>query len=85
VVCTPLFRTSVRTRGKQGLPFTDDLWDEYDILLVNSFMVPYATVLKVKRSRQHVRVVQRVDGAARDYGRTGGADAEQHGSTCWRT
>ena len=56
---------------------TDDPQAEYDILLVNSFMVPYALIAGVKRHRPNVRVVQRVDGSARDYGRFDDADCRQ--------
>ena len=62
---------------ERGVPFTRRLDDAFDVLFVNSWAVPYETVRAVKRERPDVRVVQRVDGAARDYGRTDDADDRQ--------
>jgi glycosyltransferase involved in cell wall biosynthesis len=43
-------------------------------LFVNAWQTPYKTVYRLKKSRPYLRVVQRIDGAGRDYGRTDGAD-----------
>ena len=60
-----------------GIPHTERLDDPFDVLFVNSWVVPADVVRSVKAERPDVRVVHRVDGAARDYGRYGGADAAQ--------
>jgi glycosyltransferase involved in cell wall biosynthesis len=60
-----------------GVPFTRRLGDDFDVLFVNSWAVPFDAVREVKRERPSVRVVQRVDGAAIDYGRLDDADAKQ--------
>src|SRR5712671_4979844 len=59
------------------IEYTRDVDDEYDVLFVNSWVVPYRVVRDVKRRRPGVVVVQRVDGAAVDYGRNGDGDARQ--------
>ena len=61
----------------RGIPHTQNADEDYDILFVNSWAVPYRLVARVKRERPHVRVVQRVDGSAEDYGRFDGSDAKQ--------
>lgn len=58
----------------QGIAWTHDLHEDYDVLFVNSWTIPYAVVLKAKRERPALRVVHRVDGAAQDYGRRDGVD-----------
>jgi glycosyltransferase involved in cell wall biosynthesis len=60
-----------------GIGYTRDVDEDYDVLFVNSWVVPYRVILRVKRRRPHVTVVQRVDGSAVDYGRLGNADARQ--------
>jgi glycosyltransferase involved in cell wall biosynthesis len=62
---------------RHGICYTESLSDEFDILFVNSFAVPFRDVLAVKRSRPAVKVVQRLDGSARDYGRYGDGDDRQ--------
>lgn len=57
--------------------WTDDLSADYEILFLNAWQTPYKVVHRLKRARPHLRVVQRVDGAGRDYGRTDGADLRQ--------
>ena len=61
---------------RTGAPWTENAEEQFDILFVNSWLVPYEMVLALKLSRARLRVVQRVDGAARDYGR---ADHADHG------
>ena len=58
----------------QGIGHTDDPQANFDILLVNSWAVPYQLVRQVKTDNPSVRIVQRVDGSARDYGRFDDAD-----------
>ena len=60
-----------------GIGYTGDVGDDYDVLFVNSWVVPYRVVSSVKRRRPNVTVVQRVDGSAVDYGRLGDGDARQ--------
>ncbi len=60
-----------------GVPFTRRIDDDFDVLFVNSWAVPFDTVHAAKRRTPTLRVVQRVDGAARDYGRTDDADDRQ--------
>ena len=59
-----------------GIPWTHDIemTSAYDILFLNSWTIPFPKVLKAKRNNPKLRVVQRVDGAAQDYGRTDGVD-----------
>jgi len=59
---------------RTGIAWTEDADEEYDILFVNSWLVSYEVVLALKRTRPRLRVVHRVDGAARDYGRDDDAD-----------
>ncbi|MFP4322161.1 MAG: glycosyltransferase family 4 protein [Anaerolineales bacterium] len=61
----------------QGIPHTTNLADAYDVLFVNAWQTPYIAIHRQKRARPDLRVVQRVDGAGRDYGRTDMADALQ--------
>lgn len=60
-----------------NIPYTDDINEQYAILFVNSFMVDYSLIKHVKQRLRQVKVVQRVDGSARDYGRTDDADDRQ--------
>lgn len=59
------------------IPYTDNVNKCYDVLFVNSFMIAYDLIKHAKRRLRKVKVVQRVDGSARDYGRTGDADERQ--------
>ena len=61
----------------QQIDLTDDLEDDYDVLFVNSFVVSAADILKAKRSHPGLRVIQRVDGSTRAYGRQDASDSEQ--------
>lgn len=51
--------------------------EEFDVLFVNSWQVPHKTVLRAKQERSGIRVVHRVDGSARDYGRYDDSDQKQ--------
>lgn len=61
----------------KGVPFTDDVEEEYDVLFTNSWVVPYKVVEHIKLQKPSLLVVQRVDGSARDYGRFDDADYRQ--------
>lgn len=60
-----------------NIPFTHKIDDEYDLLFVNSWAVDYRLVYRAKKRRSQLKVVQRVDGSARDYGRYDDADKRQ--------
>lgn len=62
---------------KNDSRYTQDIENDYDILFVNSWAVPYEIIRTQKRLRPHVRVVHRIDGSARDYGRFDDADDRQ--------
>lgn len=59
---------------RENLPFTTDMDDTYDVLLVNSWTIPYRTILQHKKRLPQLRVAHRIDGSAQDYGRYDGAD-----------
>jgi len=59
------------------IEWTDDINAEYDILFVNAWQTRYKAVYEQKKRLPQLRVVQRVDGAGRDYGRTDNADLIQ--------
>ena len=62
---------------QKGITHTENIDQDYDILFVNSFMVPFRDIYKAKQSKSHIRIIQRVDGSSRDYGRTGDWDSIQ--------
>ncbi len=66
-----------RFLADRGAVVSEDLGGDYDVLFVNSFVVPCAEVLAAKRRLPGLRVMHRVDGSARDYGRTPEDDARQ--------
>jgi len=61
----------------QAIAHVEDATAEYDILFVNSWAVEHRLIRRVKATRPQVRVVQRVDGSAVDYGRFDSADSRQ--------
>ncbi|MBI4178151.1 glycosyltransferase family 4 protein [bacterium] len=70
-------RNLISYLDRHGLPYTHDVDDDYSVLLAFSFKHSYERILEIKMARPTVRVVQRIDGAARDYGRTDDADRIQ--------
>ncbi len=62
---------------RNDISYTQDIDDEYDVLFVNSWAVPYGAIKAQKAARPRLRVVQRVDGSGRDYGRYDDADSRQ--------
>lgn len=62
---------------KHGIPHTTDIDADYDVLFANSWAVPYRTIRQQKLRRRNLRVVHRVDGSARAYGRIDDADERQ--------
>ena len=63
--------------SQNGIAFTQNIDEGFDVLFVNSWVVPYATVRRLKRSRPSLRVVHRVDGSAVDYGSSPASDRMQ--------
>jgi glycosyltransferase involved in cell wall biosynthesis len=63
--------------SRQGVAWTDDISADYDVLFVNAWQSRYRAVYQQKKRLPTLRVIHRVDGAGRDYGRTDGADALQ--------
>lgn len=62
---------------RTGRSFTQDLGGEYDVLFVNSWIVPPRIVRRLKRERAALRIAHRVDGAALDYGGNPASDGVQ--------
>jgi len=60
-----------------GWSLTRRVDDQYDVLFTNHWMTPRRVVLKAIRHNPNVRIVQRIDGAAQDYGRDLEADRRQ--------
>lgn len=63
--------------GKSGWKVTQDLTEKYDVLFTNHWMTPAQDILNAIRHNPKVRVVQRIDGAAQNYGRDAEADERQ--------
>lgn len=61
----------------QGVARTRRISDGARVLLANSWQVPFATIVRATWRRPDVTVVQRIDGAAQDYGRDPRADRAQ--------
>jgi glycosyltransferase involved in cell wall biosynthesis len=61
----------------QNVAHTADLDAEYDVLFVNSWLVPYDDVRHAKETHPRMRVVHRVDGSSLDYGGYRDGDARQ--------
>lgn len=60
-----------------GIPWSENPQEMHDVFFANSWAVPPPLVRETKLRLPDVRIVHRVDGAARDYGRTDGSDALQ--------
>ncbi len=87
-VCIPLadspqggaysfFRNFRKYLEERGVAFSERLDDEADVLMANSWVVPYRAVAGAKRAHPTLRVLHRIDGSARDYGRDTAADLRQ--------
>lgn len=59
---------------RENIDHTTALDEDYDVLFVNSWTIPYRTILQHKKRLPRLRVVHRIDGSAQDYGRYDGAD-----------
>ena len=60
-----------------GWQVTNKLSDSYDVLFTNHWMVSRREILEAIRQNPRLRIVQRIDGAAQDYGRSDDADELQ--------
>ena len=54
---------------KNKIRYTHNLLSNFDILFVNSWVVPYLKVYAATIILRNVKIVQRIDGSAQDYGR----------------
>lgn len=63
--------------SRQGIPWTEDVHDKFDILFADAWQVPYQVIYQVKGTCPHVRVIHRVDGSGRDRGRSDDGDHRQ--------
>jgi glycosyltransferase involved in cell wall biosynthesis len=63
--------------GRIGWEVGDDLARPCDVLFTNHWMVGREQILAAMRVSPDLRLVQRIDGAAADYGRAGDADGRQ--------
>ena len=62
----------------KGWRITNNIESRYDVLFTNHWMVLRSQILKAIRYNPRLRIVQRIDGAAQDYGRKDDADRRQH-------
>jgi len=62
----------------QGWEVIKDITSSYEILFTNHWLLNRGHILKAIRYNPAVRIVQRIDGAAQDYGRPWDADRRQH-------
>ena len=60
-----------------GWDVSQGLENDYEVLFTNHWMTPYADILRAIRHNPKVRIVQRIDGAAQNYGRDAEADRRQ--------
>lgn len=68
------FRNYLR---RHNISFHDNLRLAHDILFTNHWIVPYWKIYLAKCRFPYLKVVQRIDGAAQDYGRMSEADIRQ--------
>lgn len=71
------FRNFRRWLDARGVPHTEAIEEPWDVLIVNSWVVPYRRVLRAKRGHPDGRVLHRIDGSAQDYGRDAASDTRQ--------
>jgi glycosyltransferase involved in cell wall biosynthesis len=71
------FRNFRRWLDARAIPHTEALDDDWDVLIVNSWVAPYRRVLRAKRRHPGGRVLHRIDGSAQDYGRDAASDVRQ--------
>lgn len=66
-----------RHLSRCGWPVLESIDDDYDVLFTNHWMVPRHDILRAVRRNPRVCIVQRIDGAAADYGRKDNSDRSQ--------
>jgi glycosyltransferase involved in cell wall biosynthesis len=71
------FRNLRAWLSARKIAYTDRLEDDWDVLIVNSWAMPYRRVAGLKRRRPDARVLHRIDGSAVDYGRDVLSDVRQ--------
>ena len=62
---------------KLGWQVSRNLNDNYQVLFTNHWLTPYPHIMQAIRRNPDLRVVQRIDGAAQNYGRNAEADERQ--------
>ncbi len=62
---------------------SSDVSEKSDVLFTNHWMTPKSLILKAIRANPDIRIVQRIDGAAQDYGRDAEADERQGAVNKW--
>ena len=60
-----------------GWEVSQDIDSAYEVLFTNHWMTPYADILRGVRRNPRALIVQRIDGAAQNYGRDAEADERQ--------
>jgi glycosyltransferase involved in cell wall biosynthesis len=70
-------QTLVSFFENEGWTVVSDVKEPHDILFTNHWMTPLSEIYKAIRRSPKVRVVQRIDGSAQDYGRDPEADGRQ--------
>jgi glycosyltransferase involved in cell wall biosynthesis len=63
--------------GQAGWEVSQIPESAYEVLFTNHWMTPYADILRAIRRNPNVRIIQRIDGAAENYGRDAEADRRQ--------
>ena len=63
--------------NKKGHEVTTSVTDRSDVLFTNHWMTSRGKILKAVRCNPRIRIVQRIDGAAQDYGRKDDVDRRQ--------
>jgi len=62
---------------KNSIHHTNKIDGDEDILFTNSWVLPCSTIKKAKKKNRTLKVLHRIDGSAKDYGRHGNADKIQ--------
>ena len=67
----------MRFADRRGIRITDDITDDYDVLLANSWATEYRAIRRAKSRLKSLRVIHRVNGSGTNYGRTDDCDLIQ--------
>ena len=67
----------IRYLESSGIEYNQAIEGDEDVLLTNSWVLPYRLIKKAKNKNRSLIVLHRIDGSARDYGRVGNADSIQ--------